>query len=219
MALTCETSKQGEGCNVCESCIQLQKSNTNRNYIEHDAATNNSVEDVRKLIDNSNIAIAGTARRRVVLLDEAHQLSKAAQNALLKLFEEGSPSTIYMLATTEPEKLLGTIRGRAIRYKVLSATKNDIVDRLIKISNTENVKFDKKALELITTVSKGHVRDAITLLEMIAMTGDVTVESTSQYLELDQDTEIAKIITLMAEDNIFEFLRITDVRLLLFLRP
>lgn len=193
-ALTCTEVERGEGCGKCQACVGVAIYQHNDNYLEIDAADHGSVDDIRKLIHNSTITVTGKARARVVLLDECHMLSKAAQNALLKLFEEGSQTTVYMLATTDPQKLLPTIGSRAIKWVIKPIPREKIQQKLVEIARAESVEIETEAARIIVQQTRGHVRDAITLLEQTALSGPVTVKTVSEYLELDRDKEVARVI-------------------------
>jgi len=205
-ALTCPEVATGEGCGVCSQCKEIDDRQGNNNYQELDAASNGNVDDIRRIIHESNKTVTGKARRRVLLLDECHQLSKTAQNALLKLLEEGSPSTTYMLATTDVEKILPTITSRCIKWKIRNPSIQDVKKRLCMIAGREKVTLDDDAAETIAKVSKGHVRDAITLLEQMSMMGHVTLSQVSDYLELDRDKDVAETILNLAtnQDKAYE---------------
>jgi DNA polymerase-3 subunit gamma/tau len=176
-SLNCENlSPDGEPCNACLSCVGVTEGNS-LDVIELDAASHNKVEDVREIRANvGTVAVAGGARK-VYILDEAHMLSRAAGNALLKTLEEPPEHVIFVLATTEPYKLLDTIRSRAQRFDFLPVPVEVLVDYLRGISAREGFSATEDGLSGVATHAKGSVRDAMSLLEQVAALGSGSVES------------------------------------------
>lgn len=176
-ALNCDNlSPTGEPCNTCTSCIGVTEGNS-LDVIELDAASHNKVEDVREIRANvGTVAVAGGARK-VYILDEAHMLSRAAGNALLKTLEEPPEHVLFVLATTEPYKLLDTIRSRAQRFDFLPVPVEVLIDYLHDISGREGFEATEDGLSGVATHAKGSVRDAMSLLEQVAALGSGSVES------------------------------------------
>lgn len=176
-ALNCEDrSEVGEPCNQCLSCAGVTEGNS-LDVIELDAASHNKVEDVREIRANvGTVAVAGGARK-VYILDEAHMLSRAAGNALLKTLEEPPEHVVFVLATTEPYKLLDTIRSRAQRFDFLPVPVEVLIDYLADIAGREGFTATADGLAGVATHAKGSVRDAMSLLEQVAALGSGSVES------------------------------------------
>ncbi len=176
-ALNCASpGADGEPDDKCPSC-QAITTGTSLDVIELDAASHNKVEDIREIrINVGTVAVSG-APRRVYILDEAHMLSRAAGNALLKTLEEPPEHVVFVLATTEPYKLLDTIRSRAQRFDFLPVSTENLVDHLRDIGGREGFTASDGALALIATHAGGSVRDAMSLLEQVAALGGGSVES------------------------------------------
>jgi DNA polymerase-3 subunit gamma/tau len=177
-SLNCpDRAPDGEPCNVCPSCIGITEG-TSLDVIELDAASHNKVEDVREMRVNVNTVAAAAGARRVYILDEAHMLSRAASNALLKTLEEPPEHVVFILATTEPYKLLDTIRSRTQRFDFQPVSTEILIDYLAKISDSEGFTYDHAALGAVTSHAGGSVRDAMSLLEQVAALGGGEVTRT-----------------------------------------
>ncbi len=150
-------------CNECEICKGILDESV-MDIIEIDAASNNSVEDIRELRENSKYP-PSTCKYKVYIIDEVHMLSKGAFNALLKVLEEPPEHLIFILATTEPEKLPATIISRCQRYDFKRVSVENIVKNMEDIAEKVDVKIDTKALELIARNSDGAMRDALSILD------------------------------------------------------
>ena len=161
--VNCENSKNGIQCNNCVSCTQTNNKK-NTDIIEMDAASNNSVEDIRGIRDEVNF-LPTRAKYRVYIIDEVHMLSTGAFNALLKTLEEPPKHAIFILATTEPHKIPVTILSRCQRYDFERISNDDIVKRLKHISIQEKVDIEQTALEEIALLSDGGMRDSIGMLD------------------------------------------------------
>ena len=176
-ALNCANrGADGEPCNDCVSCMSVTEGNS-LDVIELDAASHNKVEDVREIRANvGTVAVAGGSRK-VYILDEAHMLSRAAGNALLKTLEEPPEHVVFVLATTEPYKLLDTIRSRAQRFDFLPVPSEILIDHLADISQREGFASSPDGLASVATHAKGSVRDAMSLMEQVAALGSGSVEA------------------------------------------
>ncbi len=176
-SLNCTNRRpDGEPCNECASCVGITEGSS-IDVIELDAASHNKVEDIREIRMNVGTVAAAPGAHRVYILDEAHMLSRAAGNALLKTLEEPPEHVVFVLATTEPYKLLDTIRSRSQRFDfhpVASETLNVYLD---DISTREGFDARPEGLAMITTHAGGSVRDAMSLLEQVAALGEGTVEA------------------------------------------
>lgn len=174
-ALNCETSPS-EPCGVCENCLALQE-NRHPDIIEIDAASNNGVDEVRELIDKVKYApIKG--KYKVYIIDEVHMMTSGAFNALLKTLEEPPSHVLFILATTEPHKILPTILSRCQRFDFGKVNPNDLKNRLEFILKKEKIAFDDAAIQTVIQLADGGVRDALSILDqVIAYTGGRFQES------------------------------------------
>jgi DNA polymerase-3 subunit gamma/tau len=157
-------------CNECAHCVAVNE-NRFMDLIEIDAASNTSVEDVRDLRDKINFS-PSQGTYKVYIIDEVHMLSTAAFNALLKTLEEPPPHAIFILATTEIHKIPATVLSRCQRHEFRRLPLGEIIHRLEKICKTEKIKAEPEALSLIARQSSGGMRDAISLLDQLASTGE-----------------------------------------------
>lgn len=193
-ALTClNPTNLGEACYECQSCKAIDN-DSSPNYSEYDAASHGKVEQVRELIQDSNSAPMGESPNRVIALDEAQMLTSQSQNALLKTCEQTPATTHFILITTDPQKLIPTIRSRALKLELTPVPQKEVVNLLMKICLLEGVDFEEKALELIVGYKYGHVRDALTLAETISLAGSISVEAIKCYLHLDLDEYSADLL-------------------------
>ena len=165
----------GEPCNECVSCVGITEG-TSLDVIELDAASHNKVEDVREIRVNVGTVAAAAGARRVYILDEAHMLSRAAGNALLKTLEEPPEHVVFVLATTEPYKLLDTIRSRAQRFDFHPVSTETLVGYLGEIAAREEFTTQGDGLAMVASHARGSVRDALSLLEQVAALGVGTVD-------------------------------------------
>lgn len=177
-ALNCENrNADGSPCSVCSSCVSIAEGNS-LDVMELDAASHNSVDDIREIkLSVTTVASAATSKR-VFVLDEAHMLSKAAGNALLKTLEEPPEHVHFVLATTEPYKLLDTIRSRTQRFDFHPVPVEELAGYLSTIADRESYKTDPSALIAIARHAGGSVRDSLSLLEQVAALGSGTADVT-----------------------------------------
>ncbi len=174
-ALNCDEGV-GQQCNCCINCNGINDG-THPDVYEIDAASNNGVEDVRQLIENINYApIRG--RYKVYIIDEVHMMTQSAFNALLKTLEEPPSNVIFILATTEPHKVIPTILSRCQRYNFSKVSDRDISKRLKTILKTEAIPFEEEALNLLISLADGGVRDALSMLDQV-------LAYAHQHLKLD----------------------------------
>lgn len=175
-ALNCENRlANGSPDNVCRNCEAIGEGSS-LDVLELDAASHNSVDDVRDMRVSVSTVASSAAGRRVFILDEAHMLSKAAGNALLKTLEEPPEHVYFVLATTEPYKLLDTIRSRSQRFDFHPVSLEAIAAHLRRVSEHETYRFDPPALMAVARHALGSVRDALSLLEQVAALGNGTVD-------------------------------------------
>lgn len=166
----------GEPDNTCPSCVGITEG-TSLDVIELDAASHNKVEDVREMRVNVGTVAATPGSRRIYILDEAHMLSRAASNALLKTLEEPPEHVVFVLATTEPYKLLDTIRSRTQRFDFQPVATETLISHLATISDKEGLSYDHAALAAVTSHAGGSVRDAMSLLEQVSALGGGAVST------------------------------------------
>jgi len=187
--INCENqSKDGEACNTCNSCVSFD-AGTSLNIHELDAASNNSVDDIRTLVDQVRFA-PQAGKFKVYIVDEVHMLSTSAFNAFLKTLEEPPPFAIFILATTEKHKIIPTILSRCQIFDFKRITNNDTIEHLQEICDKEKIKADKAALHIIAQKSEGCMRDALSILDKIVSftNGELTYANTLEHLNiLDED--------------------------------
>ena len=162
-ALNCVNGPTAEPCGVCDSCTEIA-AGTSLDVIEIDAASNRGIDQIRELREMVRYAPAAS-RSKVVILDEAHMLTGEASNALLKTLEEPPDRVIFVMATTEPENLVDTIRSRSQHFHFRALTFAEITGRLEEIATKENLKIEPGALAVIARMAEGSLRDALSLLE------------------------------------------------------
>ncbi|MDR1773380.1 MAG: DNA polymerase III subunit gamma/tau [Clostridioides sp.] len=162
-AVNCTNSHDQEPCNECDNCRAILDENT-IDVVEIDAASNNSVDDVRELRENVKYSPV-TCKYKVYIIDEVHMLSQGAFNALLKTLEEPPKYVIFILATTEPHKIPATIMSRCQRFDFKRVKNTDIIQRMKFILSEENIEAEENALRLIASNSGGALRDAISILD------------------------------------------------------
>ena len=180
--VNCLNPQDGEPCNECEICKEILEGSLT-DVVEMDAASNNSVEDIRSIRDEVNF-LPTKAKYRVYIIDEVHMLSTGAFNALLKTLEEPPEHVKFILATTEPQKLPTTILSRCQRFDFKKIPENDIIKRLNIICNESNIKIDEEALKIIAVLSEGHMRDAISILERCSQEENTEIITTDEVKEL-----------------------------------
>jgi len=200
--INCERpSKDGEACNECHSCKSFNEG-TSMNIHELDAASNNSVEDIRSLVEQVRFA-PQAGKYKVYIIDEVHMLSSSAFNAFLKTLEEPPSYAIFILATTEKHKILPTILSRCQIFDFKRITLQGTVDHLKDIADKEHIKAEETALQLISQKSEGCMRDALSILDKIVSftNGEVTYENTIEHLNiLDADYYFKLIDCMLNQD-------------------
>ena len=162
-SINCLNNIEGDACNKCENCKAFNE-NSNPDIIEIDAASNNGVDEIREIKNKVNL-VPSMSKYKVYIIDEVHMLSIGAFNALLKTLEEPPEYVIFILATTEPQKLPNTVISRCQRYDFKSINVSEMKKCLLNISDKENIDITDSALIEISNISKGGMRDAIGLLE------------------------------------------------------
>ena len=201
--INCENRiPDGEACNKCNSCISFNEG-TSLNIHELDAASNNSVDDIRTLVDQVRFA-PQAGKYKVYIIDEVHMLSSSAFNAFLKTLEEPPPYAIFILATTEKHKILPTILSRCQIFDFKRITLNDTVEHLQEICGKEDIKADKTSLQLIAQKSEGCMRDALSILDKIVSfsNGEVNYQSTLEHLNILDADYYFKLIECMQQQDL-----------------
>src|SRR4051812_29958213 len=200
--INCENiSPDGEACNHCHSCVSFNEG-TSLNIHELDAASNNSVDDIRALVDQVRFA-PQAGKYKVYIVDEVHMLSTSAFNAFLKTLEEPPSYAIFILATTEKHKILPTILSRCQIFDFKRITNNDTVEHLQEIADKEDVHAEKAALQVIAQKSEGCMRDSLSILDKIVSftNGEVTYKNTLEHLNiLDHDYYFRLLDTQLSQD-------------------
>lgn len=203
-AINCLNPQNGEPCNECEACLSILEGNTT-DVVEMDAASNNSVENIRSI--RQEVAYSTTGLKyKVYIIDEAHMLSASAFNALLKTLEEPPANVVFILATTEEHKILPTILSRCIRFEFKKIGKAEIVSRLEQVLADMNIKYDEAALERIAILADGGMRDALSILERCvnASSGDITEAKVEEIVGTVPAELIERLVINILEYNVKE---------------
>ncbi len=188
-AINCQNPKNGEPCLECDICIGIENE-TIYDVTEMDAASNNSVEDIRDLLEEV-MYLPVMAKYRVYIIDEVHMLSTAAFNALLKTLEEPPAHVVFILATTEIHKVPATILSRCQKYDFNKLTVGEIGDNLMQIAQNENINLSFEAAKMIASLADGAMRDGLSILETcIASSNEVTEDVVSNIVGVSKDDEI-----------------------------
>ena len=205
-----DQTKDGEACNVCNSCVSFD-AGTSMNIHELDAASNNSVDDIRSLVEQVRFA-PQAGKYKVYIVDEVHMLSTAAFNAFLKTLEEPPPYAIFILATTEKHKILPTILSRCQIFDFKRITNNDTVEHLQEICDKESITADKAALHVIAQKSEGCMRDALSILDKIVSftNGAVTYSNTLEHLNILDEDYYFKMLELLQQQDLGSSLLMYD---------
>ena len=204
-ALDCEEGI-GHQCCHCSNCLAIAEGN-HPDVIEIDAASNNGVDQVRSLISEVNYAPM-KGRYKVYIIDEIHMMSQGAFNALLKTLEEPPEHVIFILATTEPQKVLPTIVSRCQRYDFGKIDRLDVISRLSFVMQNEKIQYEPEALEEIFELCDGGMRDALSLLDQaIAYCGDkLTVDGIRELFGLSSKKETVELILSVAKGRVIDIL-------------
>ena len=200
-AVNCLNPQNGEPCNECEICKEIIEGSLT-DVVEMDAASNNSVEDIRSIRDEVNF-LPTKAKYRVYIIDEVHMLSIGAFNALLKTLEEPPEHVKFILATTEPQKLPATILSRCQRFDYKKIKDEDVIKRLKIICAESDIKITDEALKTIAILSEGAMRDAISILERCSQenTEEITIELVKELVGLPSLKFIHKLAKAIFENN------------------
>ena len=203
--LNCEDLKNLEPCNKCRQCTSIIKS-SNLDVVEMDAASHRGIDDVRILRDAVKLSPA-MGKNKIYIIDEVHMLTTEAENALLKTLEEPPEHVYFVLATTNPEKLIDTVRSRATLIQFKKANINEIVRSLRRVADGEKIKVDDKCLRLIAESADGAFRDAIKILEQMVIENiEPTEEKLSEFLFKNKSYNLDQFIKLLAEKKLKKLL-------------
>ncbi len=187
-------------CCKCDLCRQITDGNA-LDIIEIDAASNTGVENIREIIERARFAPT-QARWKVYVIDECHMLSTAASNALLKTIEEPPSKVVFILATTNPERVLNTIQSRCQKFDFRRISPNDIFQHLSEIAEKESIEYEVQALKMIAKRSNGGMRDAQSLLEQLNLLPEgITINNIQNLLGEVSEIELTHLIKSLVENN------------------
>ena len=206
-AINCENAKDGIACGECNSCKNF---NENPDIIEIDAASNNGVEEIRELRDNVKI-LPSNSKYKIYIIDEVHMLSQSAWNAFLKTLEEPPKHVIFILATTEIQKVPITVLSRCQRFTFRKIPKNIICDRIQSIAKEENIDIEKSAAEYIADLADGGMRDALGYIDQLSKKNKkITTELIQNCFGIIGDSTIEEIFLSAKEENLENLQNIFD---------
>lgn len=206
-ALNCQEGV-GHQCLNCDSCLKIA-SNDHPDVVEIDAASNSTVDSVRDLIENvSYQPIMG--RYKVYIIDEVHNMSNSAFNALLKTLEEPPSFVVFILATTEPQKIIPTILSRVQRYDFSKVSQSDLIFNLKRVLDSEHIEYEEEAIKEIALLSDGGVRDSLSLLDQtVSYSSDkITLDSVNTLFGLISKKEVINIIKLIEKKDTSSLIKI-----------
>ena len=212
MALNCRSSDKPvtEPCGVCESCTEIRAGNS-VDVIEIDAATNRGIDEIRELREAARYRPAHD-RFKIYILDEAHQITDAAFNALLNTLEEPPSHVVFMLATTQPEDIPQTIRSRCQHFSFRAVRFEEILGQLRDLVGRENIEADEDALALLAEAGDGSIRDALSILDqaIACCDGRLTAETIRQLAGATPSTVLEEMMQAVARSSSEEVLRLVD---------
>lgn len=200
-AVNCLNPHDGEPCNECEICKAANENRLN-DVIEIDAASNNGVEEIRDIRDKVKYAPT-EAKFKVYIIDEVHMLSQGAFNALLKTLEEPPANVMFILATTEPQKIPATIISRTQSFNFRRISKQDILQRMTYILDDKNIKYDEEGLNIIAASAEGGMRDALSILDQALSYGDdeLTLKNAQEVTGALSNEQIVSYMTAIADNK------------------
>jgi DNA polymerase III subunit gamma/tau len=212
MALNCRSSDKPvtEPCGVCESCTEIRAGNS-VDVIEIDAATNRGIDEIRELREAARYRPARD-RFKIYILDEAHQITDAAFNALLKTLEEPPSHVVFMLATTQPEDIPQTIRSRCQHFSFRAVRFEEILGQLRDLAGREKIEADEDALALLAEAGDGSIRDALSILDqaIASCNGRLTADAVRQLAGATPSTVLEEVMQAVARSSSEEILRLVD---------
>ncbi|ENK0840410.1 DNA polymerase III subunit gamma/tau [Clostridium sporogenes] len=209
-AVNCLNPKDGEPCNECEICNKIN-SGTLMDVIEMDAASKRKLEDIKEVIENVKYP-PQEGKNKVYIMDEVHMLTQEAVNAFLKTLEEPPSNVIFILATTDPQKLPITILSRCQRFDFRRIRNEEIFERLRSIVSEQGIYADDKSLNLIARMSDGAMRDALSILDQVISTGDGKVEydQVLDMLGLVTNENLLRITNSIIEKDVEKSMKIIE---------
>src|SRR6266404_88538 len=214
MSLNCRSSSDNkpvvEPCGVCDSCTEIRAGNA-VDVIEIDAATNRGIDEIRELREGARYRPARD-RFKIYILDEAHQITDAAFNALLKTLEEPPSHVIFMMATTQPEDIPQTIRSRCQHFSFRAVKFEQIVEQLKDLCGRENIAADEDALALLAEAGDGSMRDALSILDqaIASSEGRLAAETVRQLIGVAASGVLEEIMQAVARSSSEDILRTVD---------
>ena len=205
--INCENPIDGIPCNKCNSCLNYEES---PDIIEIDAASNNGVDEIRDLRDNAKI-LPALSKYKVYIIDEVHMLSQSAWNAFLKILEEPPKHIIFILATTEIQKIPITILSRCQRYNFQKINNNVISENLKRIADLEKIEIDEEAIKYLAELSDGGMRDALSFLDQLSKENQkITIQLIEKTFGVIGNNDINEIIDALSSQDIDKFNQIID---------
>lgn len=205
--INCENPIDGIPCNKCNSCLNYEES---PDIIEIDAASNNGVDEIRDLRDNAKI-LPALSKYKVYIIDEVHMLSQSAWNAFLKILEEPPKHIIFILATTEIQKIPITILSRCQRYNFQKISNNVISENLKRIADLEKIEIDEEAIKYLAELSDGGMRDALSFLDQLSKENQkITIDLIEKTFGVIGTNDINEIIDALSSQDIDKFNQIID---------
>lgn len=211
-ALNCNQKIAGQPCNTCSNCEQINQGSSMDVY-EIDAASNRGIDEIRTLRDNVHF-LPMNARYKVYIIDEVHMLTNEAFNALLKTLEEPPSHAIFILATTEPQKIPATIHSRCQRYDFHRISTALIIERLQEVAEKSSIAVDDEALQLIAINSDGGMRDALSLLDQCSVMGqNITIQTVRNFLGMSEQENLCLILKLIASKDLLALLQTANALL------
>jgi DNA polymerase III subunit gamma/tau len=208
--INCEKAKvKGEICGICDQCVSITNG-SNLDVIEIDAASHRGIDDIRAIRDAVRLSPA-KALMKIYIIDEAHMLTTEAANALLKTLEEPPDHVIFILATTNPEKLPITIRSRTTEVIFNKATDEEILSSLKKINKTEKLKLSDETLQLLIRNAGGSYRDAVKNLEKVASLGITSPEDIKEHFYKRVDQTALDLLTKIKKGEVTDALQLVEV--------
>ena len=209
-AINCLNPQNGEPCNECEVCREAMNGSLT-DIVEMDAASNNSVEDIRQIREEVNF-LPTKAKYRIYIIDEVHMLSTGAFNALLKTLEEPPEHVKFILATTEPQKLPATILSRCQRFDFKQISDEDIIKRLKIVCEEMQIEITNEALRVIAVLAEGGMRDALSILERCLQDGETKIDDdkVKDLVGIPKLAYINKIVNSILKDDVNEALQTID---------
>ena len=207
-ALNCEHPVDGNPCGKCPACLGIEDGSI-MDVVEIDAASNNGVDNVRQLREEAVFSPV-SVKKRVYIIDEVHMLSTAAFNALLKILEEPPEHLVFILATTELNKVPATILSRCQRHSFKRLDAQLIADHLEHVAQCENLRLERSAAELIAGLAEGGMRDALSLLDQCSGESDIDTDAVYSAMGLTGNRRTAQLLDYAVKKNTDEALKLFD---------